>query len=141
MNFKLVPILFLLLPFFLYGCYATKKISPSDKAINKKKIALVYKDQNIYEISDLIFNNNELQGKFNRLIIPPIPKLMKIKMLDVYLKPDNIIQIDTTQTGPVNIPYESILKIEKTRIRVEYFLIVPVLIPIIMNLNVTGSSF
>ena len=141
MNLKQFPILFLLPGILFSGCYATKPVQTSSPVVARKKIALVHQEQKIYEVSDISFKENDLEGIYKELIASPPPKIRKTSMLDVYVDPEYKIEIDTSQAGPLSIPYQSIEKIEKTRFRFEYLLVVPVFIVVMTNLNLTGSSF
>ena len=144
MNFKYLAIcLLLVLSIILNGCYGIKTISHTDKSVSKKKLILVHQEDNLFEMSNFIFNENGLEGEYYRPVTSPVPRLMKTKMLDVYLKTDNNIEFGEPGAGPINIPYSSIIKIEKTRLRLEYLLVIPLfrLALIVVNPNVAGSSF
>jgi hypothetical protein len=140
-RLKNLPVLFLLHAILLTGCYATKPVKSADPVMTRKKIALVYQDQEIFEVTDISFNGNALRGRYMQVMEAPLSKFRKTSMLEVYLHPDYNMEIDTSQTMPLSIPYASIERIEKTRFRFEYLLILPVFIVLVTTLNVTGSSF
>jgi hypothetical protein len=66
---------------------------------------------------------------------------MKLSMLDVYLEPGLTVEIDTSHSDLVTVPYSSIREIEKTRLRVEYLIVVPVLYGLFVANFTVGSSF
>jgi len=73
------------------------------------------------------FDGNVLSGTLFNSSFPDFPKSRKVKWLEVYIEPDFYLPIKDDTNNLVRIPYASIYKIDKTRFRAEYgLLIIPI---------------
>lgn len=107
----------------LTGCFGTRSITLDDKAISKKENIIVYQSGLTFELRNSNFNENDLSGDLWKSNIN-LPKSKKVKWLEIYVDPDFNLLAPGETSSHVKIPYASIQKIEKTRFRGEYGLLI-----------------
>ena len=127
MKRKYISILSLIIiATILTGCFGTRSITLDDKAISKKEKVLVYQSGITYELLNFSFNKNDLSGDLWNSSFD-LPKSKKVKWLEIYVEPGFNLLAPDAISNFAKIPYASIQKIEKTRFRGEYgLLIIPV---------------
>ncbi|WP_372950816.1 hypothetical protein [Mariniphaga sp.] len=110
----------------LSGCFGTRVISLDDSAISKKEQVLIHQNGKNYQLSNFVFRENDLTGDLMKSYLTDLPKSKKKKWLDVYVEPGFQLLDENESSRFVEIPNSAITKIEKTRFRAEYgLLIVP----------------
>jgi hypothetical protein len=141
MKNKWAFIFFCFLIFFgLSGCYGKRIISLDDSAISKKEKVMIHQNENYFHLSNFVFRENYLTGD---LMKTHLPKLKKLKWLDVYVEPGFQLLDENETSRFVEIPNSAIAKIEKTRFRAEYgLLIIPIfLVGGVAYMAVLGQAF
>lgn len=116
-----------LISFGLSGCFGTRVISLDDPAIAKKEQVVVHYNGQHFQLSNFVFRENHLTGDLLKSYLTDLPKSKKVKWLEVYVEPAFPLIDENESGGFVEIPNSAITKIEKTRFRAEYgLLIIPV---------------
>jgi len=125
------------------GCFGTKTIAIDHRVIQKKEKVLLYQSEKVYAMINFSFNSTELTGELWKSTFPDLPKSKKVKYLEVYLNPGFTLPlIDDNNNYFVEIPYDSISKVERTRFRIEYgLLIIPIYVVGAITAFAIGSSF
>jgi hypothetical protein len=125
-KFTLIFFCFLILVGF-NGCYGTRVLSLDDPAISKKENVMIHQNKKHFYLSNFVFRENSLSGDLMNSYMTDLPKWKKMKWLDVYVEPGFQLFDENEASHFVEIPNSSITKIEKTRFRPEYgLLIVPI---------------
>ena len=144
MKKKFVLYFFCFLIFFgLNGCYGKRVISLDDSAISKKEKVMIHQNEKYFYLSNFVFRENYLSGDLMKSNLTDLPKWKKMKWLDVHVEPGFQLFDENETSRFVEIPNSAITKIEKTRFRAEYgLLIIPTfLIGGVAYMAVLGQAF
>ncbi|MEN8116104.1 MAG: hypothetical protein ABFS16_03955 [Bacteroidota bacterium] len=117
------PLILIIITIVLTGCFGTRSITLDDKAISKKENVIVYQSGLSYELRNFSFNENDLSGDLWKSSLY-LPKSKKLKWLEIYVESGFNLLAPGATSNYIKIPYASIQKIEKTRFRGEYGLLI-----------------
>ncbi|MCA1759247.1 MAG: hypothetical protein LC658_05720, partial [Bacteroidales bacterium] len=85
---------------------------------------LIHQNGKNYQLSNFVFRENDLTGDLMKSYLTDLPKSKKMKWLDVYVEPGFQLIDENESSRFVEIPNSAITKIEKTRFRAEYGLLI-----------------
>lgn len=135
-----VVLIIFLISLLISSCFGTKTISFDNKAIHKKDNVLVYQSDEVYQLINFNFGTTTLTGDLWEATFSDLTNLQKTKYLEVYLDPGYSLPAIYNNNRYVEIPNDSIVKIERTRFRAELGLLaIPIYYIVGISIYFLGS--